>query len=200
MKRVLLLFLLYLHVSVAFSQSYFRTVDGKRIFGNIKQETDSFFMIEVENANRIIKIEKSNLILVEHEENGLTIFRKDLIHPVDPASATTPFYDITNAIYIPISSFRIVQRSGSAKLKMLMLRTGCFNIVDTEEEAHYLLFYVFDDRGADKAYLRVEDRSGKEIYTSRYVPARDLIPWHAGTEPATLLFNNLIKNIKKNKL
>ena len=79
-----------------------------------------------------------------------------------------------------------------------MLRTGCFNIVDTEEEAHYLLYYVFDDRGADKAYLRVEDRSGKEIYTSRNVPARDLIPWHAGEESATLLFNNLIKTIKKN--
>lgn len=200
MKRVTLLLAMCLCFGIAFPLSYFRTIDGKRIFGNIKQETDSFYMVEIEETERVIRINKSDLVLVEHEENGLFIYREDLLNPVNPETATTPFYASTNGIYIPISSSKIAQRSGSATLKMLLLGNDSWNIVDTEEEAHYILSYVFDDRGADKAYLKVENRLGKVIYTSQPVPARDWVPWHAGEESATLLHKIIMKKIKKNKL
>ena len=43
-----------------FSFNYFLTVDGKRYFGDIKQETEKYFIVELENEDRIIKILSEN--------------------------------------------------------------------------------------------------------------------------------------------
>ena len=199
MKRVIILLLFVLVSCSAYSFSYFLTIDGKRYFGNIKEETDTYYMVELEKEDRVVKLNKDALVLIEHEENGLELFKPEYCHNVDPSSASTPFYDRNNCIYIPISSSRIAQRSGSGTLKMLLVEDSLWNIVDTEEQAHYIMHYVFDDRGADKAYIEVEDRNGNRVYVSPKVSARDFVPWHAGEESAEKLYRLLKKFIEKKK-
>ena len=97
-----------------------------------------------------------------------------------------------------MSSTKIAQRSGSGTLKMLLVNDSLWNIVDTEEQAHFIMRYVFDDRGSDKAYIEVEDRMGKKVYMSPKVSARDFVPWHAGEESAEKLYK-IIKRVTKKK-
>lgn len=198
MKRYLLFIMLFV-VENAMAFSYFKTVDGKRYFGDIKEETASFFMVEIENEDIIIKLNKDDLILVEREEEGLEIFKPEYIKKIDADTAVSPFYAKGNAIYIPMSSNKIVKRTGAGTLKMLMVNDAYWNIVDTEDEAHYIMKYVFDDRGPDKAYLLVTDKQGRNVYMSKKVSATDLVPWHAGEESATKLYKGMMKSIKKGK-
>ena len=199
MRSFLLLCILLALPVFVFPFSYFKTIDGKRYFGNIKKKTSEYLLVELEDEDRVIKIFKKDLVLMEDEELGLEIYKPDYLNPVDSNTATLPFY--TNNIYVPMNSTKIVQRAGSGTLKMLMVEDSeTWNVVDTEEEAHYIMKYVFDDRGSDKAYLEVVDRNGKKIYTSSKVPARDWVPWHAGEESATKLYEKLLKNVKKGRL
>lgn len=179
---------------------YFKTIDGKRFFGNIERETDTYFMVELEGEHRVIRIEKADLLLMEHEELGLEVYRPDLLRPVDISTAKSPFYAAGNKIYVPMNSTKIAQRSGAGTLKMLLVKDISWNIVDTEEEAHYIMKYVFDDSGRDSAYLIVEDRDGNQIYKSGKVSARDWSPWDAGEESAEDLYKKMTKQIKKGKL
>lgn len=60
--------------------------------------------------------------------------------------------------------------------------------------------YVFDDSSSDKAYITVEDRMGASVFMSKKVSARDLVPWHAGEESATKLYEQMMKLIRKGKI
>lgn len=201
MKRYLISCILLMLSNIVFSTSYFKTVDGKRYFGDIKEETETYYLIVLGEEYRIIKLDKNSLILVEYEEKGLEIFHPELIKKVDPATATTPFYAKGNNLYIPMNSAKTQTRAGGYMLRKLMMASReNWNIVDTPQEAHYIVKYIFDDSGSDKGYIKVEDRNGKVVYTSKSVKARDFIPRDAGEESAEVLFNNLMKNIKKGKL
>lgn len=199
MRKIIVLLWLTLTPYLVYSFSYFLTVDGKRYFGNIKQETEKYFIVELEKEDRTVKILKDKLVLIEHEENGVEIYKPERLDSINQNTAVKPFYSKKNRIYIPISSTKIAQRSGSGTLKMLLVNDSLWNIVDTEEQAHYIMRYVFDDRGADKAYVEVEDRMGKKVYTSPKVSARDFVPWHAGEESAEKLYKILNRINKKNR-
>lgn len=198
MKKIIVFLWLTMTSCICYSFSYFLTVDGKRYFGNVKQETDKYYIVELEKEDRTVKIVKDKIVLIEHEENGVEIFKPECLDSVSPNTAVSPFYNKKNNIYIPMSSTKIAQRSGSGTLKMLLVNDTLLNIVDTEEQAHYIMKYVFDDRGADKAYVEVEDRTGKKVYMSPKVSARDFVPWHAGEESAEKLYK-IIKRLNKKK-
>ncbi len=197
MKKIVAFCLFVLIPYVTYPFSYFLTIEGERYFGNIKKETDTYYMIELENENRVIKLFKNKLVLIEHEENGLEVYKPEYCHKVNPDSATQPFFDKANGIYIPISSSKIAQRSGSGTLKMFLVNDTLWNIVDTEEQAHYIMRYVFDERGSDKAYINVSDREGNTVYVSPKISARDPVPWHAGEESAEKLYKLLKKVVRK---
>ena len=197
MKKTITLFLFVLVPYISYPFSYFLTIEGERYFGNIKKETDTYYIVELENENRVIKLIKDKLVLIEHEEDGLEVYKPEYCYEVDPNSALQPFWEKANRIYIPISSSKIAQRSGSGTLKMLLVKDTLWNIVDTEEQAHYIMRYVFDDRGSDKAYIEVTDREKKLVYVSSKVSARDFVPWHAGEESAEKLYKLLKKVIRK---
>ena len=199
MKKIFLFLGLFIIPHLTFSFNYFLTVYGKRYFGDIKQETQKYFIVELENEDRIIEILKENIILIEHEENGVEIFKSEYIDSVNPNTAVSPFFSKKNNIYIPMSSTKIAQRSGSGTLKMLLVNDSLWNIVDTEEQAHFIMRYVFDDRGSDKAYIEVKDRMGKKVYMSPKVSARDFVPWHAGEESAEKLYKIINRVTKKKK-
>ena len=138
---------------------------------------------------------------MEDEEKGLEILQPEFIKKVDPATAITPFYAKGNNLYIPMNSTKIAARAGGYMLRKLMMADReNWNVVDTPQEAHYIVKYIFDDSGSDKGYLKVEDRNGNVVYISNSVKARDFSPWDAGEESAEDLFNNLMKNIKKGEI
>lgn len=201
MKKLIFLSLFFVCSNWAYPYSYFKTINGNRYFGDIKEETETHLFVELENEDRIVKIPKDELVLIEDEEFGLEVYKPDYLKPVDPNTAIEPFYAKGNNIYIPINSTKIVQRAGGCTLKMLFVtESPDWTIVDTEKEAHYIMKYVFDDKGADKAYIMVLDRTGKTVYTSAKVSARDFVPWHAGEESADKLYKTLLKNIKNGKI
>lgn len=198
MKKYLIICLLMTFSNVVFSTSFFKTVDGRRYFGDINEETETHYLVELEEEDRIIKLAKADLLIVEDEEKGLEIFRPELIKEVDPATALAPFFAKGNKLYVPMNSTKIAARAGGYMLRKLMMADPAhWDIVDTPQEAHYIVSYIFDDSGSDKGFIWVKDRKGNVVYTSESERARDFSPWSAGEESAEKLYKKLMKNIKK---
>ncbi|MDR3118563.1 MAG: hypothetical protein LBU44_03985 [Mediterranea sp.] len=176
-------------------QSFVGLMDGRSFYGDIESENEKEMTIEIDR--RIVKIPKENIALIESEEGGVDILRKEGIKEVNVDNYTGLLYAKGNCIYIPYSSTKIVFRVGSRVLRQLLARDGYWKVVRCNEEAHCIFEYVFDDSRADKAFIRIRDREGNVLLETQTVPAADFIPHHAGEESAQRLYNKEIPKLKK---
>ncbi len=176
------------------AQTYFELKDGQAFFADIKSMNNDNYVCEKED--RIIQIPKSEIKLIETEEDGVRIFLNDLVKEIKPENSGEILYRRGNNVYVPYSSTRIIIRSGSKKFRELLMTDGFWNIVGTREEAHCIFQYYIDYSGRDKAYFKIIDKQGKELWKSSKVSARDLIPHHAGEESAERLYKSDIRKLK----
>ena len=181
----------------SYSQGVIFTVDGKMFWVN--EKIDNFANLEdvsVEDGRRIIRIPISDIVSIEYMEQGLKILQPYKLKKVEPVAFDNnidAFLASGKRVYIPLSSGIIQQRWGAKKLIELVNETDYWKIVGCEDEADFIMEYVFDDKGKDHAYLLFSDRLGKKILSSFSVGATDFVPVHAGEESAEKLFKGYIK-------
>lgn len=152
-------------------------------------------VVVYENDNAEIEIPKEQVKLIEYAHGSVVIYNNDAINHIEitgsePASS---LISKGRCCYIPIAASKIAQRRGALKLKELVSESNYWKMVDCKEEAHFILKYVFDDSGSDKAYLIMTRRNGDVIYKSKSVGARDWVPSDAGEESAEGLYKKVLK-------
>ena len=201
MKNVSTLFtVLFLFVANSIlAQDIVYTVDGKLYetylnTTNIKS-LDSF---AYELNGRIYRVPVSDVVVVEYEATGMEILQPDKIKKV-PAVAFNDdlltFMAKRKKVYIPYSSPHIQQRSGVLTLRNLIQNSGFYEMVKCDDEADFILQFMFDDKGRDHAYLLVTDRMGNRVLCTDNVNAQDFVPKDAGQEAAEKLFKKVFTNI-----
>jgi hypothetical protein len=175
-----------------YSQTFIRTIDGKNYWSekslNALIGEDE---IPVNNGRNIIRIQKSIILLMEDMEAGLKIIQPDKINKVEPLAFDgdlEAFLAKGKRIYIPLASSITQQRWGARKLRELFDESDYWQLVGCEDEADFILEYIFDDEGKDKAYILVSDRMGKNVLYTSHIFASDWVPAHAGIESAEKLF------------
>ena len=200
-KSGLILLFSMLSITV-FGQDFIQTVDGKQYWADIDNE--DFDEIPVADGRGTKRISKSDIVLIEYMEAGLKILQKDKIKHVEPVAYDGNLSDFIKQgkkIYIPMASFTVQQRYGAKKLRELLMEDGYWTIVGCEDEADFILEYVFDDRGKDHAYLLFSDRFHKEIMYSHSVSADWFVPTRTAEESAEELYEkHIVKGIKNGKL
>lgn len=197
-KKVLLTVLFVVITLFGISaQDYIKPINGKGFYADVTDARGDSIRYKSNRAK--FSISKSDVVLVEYLEIGVVVYNKQYINSLDLTNYSGLLYAKGNKVYVPFSSDKMAQRHGSLKLRSLLKEDGFWNVVDCEEEAHCIIEYVFDDSGKDHAYIRVKDRKGVVIYESSSVRAKDFIPYHAGEESATKLYNKIIKKELQNK-
>jgi len=186
----------------AFGQyDFIQTVDGNQYWLDI--ETEDFDEIAVPDGRRTRRIPKSDIVLIEYMEDGLKILQKDKLKKVEPVAFSDnveEFVKQGKRVYIPLASFIIQQRYGARKLRDLLMEDGYWKVVGCEEEADFILEYVFDDKGKDHASLLFSDRFGYKFMFSKSVDADWFVPTRTGEESAEELYEKYIfKGIERGK-
>lgn len=192
MKRIFLICtILLLSCEYVYSYDFIRAKNGKAYYADIKEITPDQVIFEVND--RKITLNKEDIVLIEHYEEGLEIFAEDYIKTIDESEIDeNTAYKRGNSIYVPISNSRIVKRVGAWNLRKMLHEEGYWIMADTPESAHCILEYIFDDKGKDKAYFEIKTRSGKLLYRSKPVSASSFSPVWAGEESAEDLFKKQI--------
>jgi hypothetical protein len=204
MKKVFLAVFALLCSGIVNAQDFIQTVDGRKFWADINpKEFAGMDFITVEKESRMYRIPKSDIVLIEFINDGLFILQEDKLKKVEPVAYSGDFPSFIAAnkkVYVPLASKTIQQRSGAKKLRELLMADKHWEIVGCEQEADFLLLYVFDDSGADHAYLEVRDRRDVKIQRTRQVRASDFIPMHAGEESAEKLYKKfLVESLYENK-
>lgn len=180
--------------SNTFSQVFVRTLDGKNYWSKLNfEKIEKEDYISVNDGRRILRISKSDILLIEDMEEGLEILQPDKVNKVKPEAFNdnlAAFFAANKKVYIPLASNAMQQRWGAKRLRELVEENYFWQLVGCEEEADLIMEYVFDDRGSDHAYLLFSDRNGTKVLSTSNVSASDFIAVHAGEESAEELFKN----------
>ena len=203
MKRILLALLCLFLISEVNAQDFVKTIDGQMFWANINPKTiNEIDAIVVEKGRRNIRIPKSDIVLIEFMEDGLLILQKDkleLVEPVGFKGDIEVFFSAKKKVYVPLASSSTQQRWGAKRLRELIMEDNYWKVVGCEQEADFVLEYIFDDNGSDHAYLEVTDRLGNLVASSYSVSASDWVPVHAGEESAEKLYKKcLVKGLYRN--
>lgn len=178
---------------------FVRTVDGKNYWTNVKTEKfDDVTDLSVESGRRVIRIPVSDILLIEYMDKGVKILQPDKLKKVKPVpfdGDLESFIAKGKKVYIPFSYNKSQLRWGGKKMRELLMADNYWEIVGCEDEADFILEYIFDDNGADHAYLLLSDRNGKNILYTSSVGAREFSPIWAGEESAEKLYKKLMKRI-----
>ena len=177
------------------AQNFIQTVDGKCYWtddtlGNANE-------VKISDGMKVQRIAVKDIVLVENMEHGVEVFHPEKLQLVDPVAFVSGVVDFCTAgkrVYIPIASESVEQRWCARRLSELLLKDGHWQVVGSAEQADFVLEYVFDNKGRDKAYLRLKDRMGKQILQSRTAGAHDWVPKDAGIESADKLYDKYLKN------
>ena len=194
MKKLLFSALLTLYCGVAFGQGFVYTTGGKMFYTESKDWNQD--IINVNAGGYTKQIPKSDIVLIEHMEDGITFFQKDKLHPVEPKAYDGDYASFLapgRKVYVPVASTTIAVRWGAKRLRELLIADGYWKMVGCAEEADFILTYKFSEEGRDHAYLLIYDRMDEEILKSPKVNAKDFIPAHAGIESAEKLFKRYIQ-------
>ena len=181
----------------SYSQGIIFTVEGKMYWVN--EKTDNIANLEevcVEDGRRILRIPISDIVSIEYMEQGLKILQPDKLKKVEPVAFDNDldaFLASGKRVYIPLSSGIMQQRWGAKKIIELVSETDYWKVVGCEDEADFIMEYVFDDSGKDHAFLLFSDRLGNKVLSSFIVGASDFVPVHAGEESAEKLYKTYIK-------
>lgn len=192
MKKVFVTIMFSMLSSLMYSQTFIRTIDGKNYWSekslNALIGEDE---IPVNKGRNIIRIQKSNILLMEDLEAGLKIIQPDKINKVKPLAFDgnlEAFLAKGKRIYIPLASSITQQRWGARKLRELFDESDYWQLVGCEDEADFILDYVFNDQGKDHAVIVITDRVGKGVISTSQLYANDWVPAHAGIESAEKLY------------
>lgn len=148
--------ILSLHL-LCFPQDLIQLKDGKTLWANNTLTTDSYIEITLGNNSRQ-QYPLKDIVLVEYLEGGLTYYDSSFLKIIDEQTIKAPYFKEGDNVYIPFSSTRVAQRCGSIRLRELVQHYGYWNVVNSPLEAHFILEYVFNDNGADHAYLLLTSR------------------------------------------
>jgi len=197
MKKSIFVFCFFFGFVNMNAQDYIKPIEGKGFYAKVtKEDSDEIFY---ESNRTKFTIPKKEVILIEYLERGVVIYNKEYIKELDVSNYRGFLYAEGNSVYIPFHSNKSAQRGGAIELRKLLAGDGFWKVVDCEQEAHFIMEYVFDEySGLDKAYFRIKNRNGKILYTSEKVRAKDFVPYHAGQKSATKLYEKHIKKLQKN--
>lgn len=135
-------------------------------------------------------IKKSDVQYIEFEESGLIYFNKTKIKAKNPDNS----YKDGNSVFVSLASNRIAGRAGKRKLKELINSDSKWKVVNCDLEADFIAYYIFDDNGADHAYVEFRTRDNTLLYKSPNVKAKSYFPKDAGYESAEKLYKkHLVK-------
>ena len=194
MKKYLLFIASALCTCMLYSQGFVYTTDGKMYFSESKDWGSDIINVSVGDYTK--QIPKSDIVLIEHMENGITFFQKEKLHPVEPKAYDGDYESFLakgRKVYVPVASTTITVRCGAKRLRELLVADGYWKVVGCPEEADFIMTYKFSEEGRDHAYLLIYDRMDEAILKSPKVSAKDFIPAHAGIESAEKLFKRYIK-------
>lgn len=192
MKKILTTLLFSMLSTLMYSQTFIRTVEGENYWS--ESNLDQIMTMDEVPANknrRIIRIKKSDIVLLEDMEAGLKILQPDKIKKIEPKAFNDDlesFLAKGKRVYIPLANSITQQRWGARKLRELFDEYDYWQLVGCEDEADFILEYVFDENGRDKANILVSDRFGKGILYTTQIFANDWVPADAGKESAEKLF------------
>ena len=199
MNRIFAIFFFSIVAQPICAQSLIRTVDGKNYWINMSVETvNNSKTITAKDGDKIVRIPKSEIVLIEYEKDGLEILQPDKIRKVDPVEFDGDYESFLakgKSVYIPLASDDAVQRSGSRRLRILIQRSKYFTMADCEDEADFILKYVFDDRGKDKACLKYLDRMGNVVLTTQKVNASYIGADRAGGKSVDKLAQDIVSYV-----
>lgn len=185
------------------AQDFVRTIDGKNYWADLKTDNiDGLEEIAVQDGRRLVRIPVSSVLLIEYMESGLKVLQPDKLQKIPPVAFNDDlesFLGKGKHVYIPFANTVLAQRSGAKHLRELIAESGYWEIVGCDEEADFILEYVFDDKGKDHAYFIISDRMGNNILSAPKVGASDWIPEDAGKESADKMYKRHIKNILTDK-
>jgi len=194
-KTSIMVFCFFLGFVNINAQDYIKPIEGNGFYAKVTNTIGDTIFYE---SNRTkFTISKKEVKLIEFLERGIVIYNKEYVQNIDVSNYNGLLYAEGNCVYIPFANDKVVQRAGAIKLRQLLKEDGFWKVVDCEQEAHFIIEYVFDETGLDKAYFHIKNRNGKIIYTSPKVGARDFVPSHAGQESATKLYEKHIKKLQK---
>ena len=173
-----------------YSQDLVRLTDGKSFLVDIEFVNDESIFYQV--GKRQITISKDNIAFIEYLEGGVEYIHPETLNIINPDSIAEPVYKKGNKVYIPFSSEEVAQRSGALRLRELVAKSKLWQLADCEEEAHFVMEFVYSDKGRDHANIDIMDRYGNLIYQTPKIYNSDFVPTHKGQELAESLFNTFI--------
>ena len=205
MKQAFITILLMLLPMLASAQTFIRTVDKNNYWSESSlDQILAMDEIPVNDSRRIIRIKKSDIVLLEDMEAGLKILQPDKINKIEPRAFNDnleSFLAKGKRVYIPLASSITQQRWGARQLRELFEESDYWELVGCEDEADFILEYVFEEKGRDKANIVVTDRMGRGILYTTQLSANDWVPADAGKESAEKLFKYFfLKCVCKGKI
>lgn len=193
MKKLLVFSFLCLLGQFVFAQDLVRRTNGEILFTKIESIDSEKISYSV--GPRQVSISVDSIAFIEYLEGGVEYFNRNSIQKIDPKEIDGLAHRHGNKVYVPFSSETVAQRSGSLKLKELITNSGLWEVVACEEEAHFIMKFVYSEEGKDHGTIVILDRLGNLLYESPKVKNSDFVPSHKGQEIAESLFRKYIKNL-----
>lgn len=141
---------------------------GSPITAFIADVSNTFIYYTIhDNANApLLRISKDSVLVVRNADGTAM----DLEYPFIPTKPATnyPIIDETdihgsliardNRVYIPTDSKNVCERAGQECLKQKVQEWGYWTVADKLEQAHFVLQYTIDSKGADYSLLLIRPR------------------------------------------
>ena len=175
-----------------YGQDLIKLTNGKSFFAEIRSNNGETGVYE--KSNRIVTQSIDEIALIEYLEGGIEYHHLESLRIINPDSIETPASKRGNKVYIPFSSDKVAHRCGALKLRELVSEGGLWQVVDCEEEAHFIMEFIYSESGKDHGYINIKDRQGNVIYQTSKVRNSDFVPSHKGEEIAERLYKKYIRH------
>ncbi len=202
MKRTILTAFIFCISLFGYTQNFVKLTNGNSVW--IDDVSDNGETVTFKPKDGFgYSVNKKDIAYIEYLEGGLHYINTDNIIDLNTTELQktakedpNKLIQKGNSVYIPFSSTKVVTRSGGIRLRKMVQELGYWNVVGCDKEAHFILEFVYDERGKDKAYIILKTRDNIIFYKSKKVSAKDFIPSHAGQESAEKLFRKLKRKLK----
>lgn len=193
MKRFVVFTFFWMIAQIVLGQDLIKLTNGSSYFVEIQSIDND--VVTYNNGNRTVTRSIDEIALVEYLEGGVEYFHLESLQIISPDDIETPVDKKGNKVYIPFSSDKVAHRCGALKLRELVAESGLWQVVDCEEEAHFVMEFVYSDTGKDHGFVNIKDRYGNIIHQTPKVYNSDIVPSHKGEEIAEKLFKKYIRHL-----
>lgn len=177
---------------IVLGQDLIKLTNGKSFFTEIQSVDKESVVYQI--GKRKVTLPTEEIALIEYLEGGVEYYNMETLQIINPDSIVYPLQRGHN-VYVPFSSENVTKRSGALKLRELAQESMLWHVVDCEEEAHFIMEFVYSDIGKDHGFINMKDRCGKVLYQTREVYNSDFNPVHKGEELAEELFTKHIRTL-----